>query len=85
MKINKIDIQRTYEKLELKELRTVIDFDTANSSEKTDGDALYYLICALQKCNGKSHKDLGTIEKMEVLNRLDSSIARLKQIKKEIL
>ena len=85
MKINKIDIQRTYEKLELKELRTVIDFDPANSSEKTDGDALYYLICALQKCNGKSHKDLNTIDKMEVLNRLDSTIARLKQIKKEIL
>ena len=62
-----------------------IDVDrNYNGSDKTDGDALYYLICALDKCNGKSHKDLDFSEKMQVLNRLDATISKLNQIKNDI-
>ena len=87
MKINNIEINRKYNwknPIELTNLNVLIDFDTANSDDKPDGDALYYLICSLAKCNGKSHKNLDVIEKMEVLNRLDSTIAKLIQIKKDI-
>lgn len=85
MKINDIKIDRIYNKdIELNDLTVSINFDTSNPSNKPDGDALYYLICALEKCNGKSHKDLDFMEKIEVLNRLDSAIAKLQQIRKEI-
>lgn len=87
MKINNIEINRKYNDknpIELTNLNVLIDFDTANHNNKIDGDALYYLICSLAKCNGKSHKNLDVIEKMEVLNRLDSTIAKLIQIKKDI-
>ena len=86
-KINNIEINRKYSDknpIELTNLNAFIDFDTANPDNKTDGDALYYLIYSLAKCNGKSHKNLDVIEKMEVLNRLDSTIAKLIQIKKDI-
>ena len=87
MKINNIEINRKYNDknpIELTNLNVFIDFDPANPDNKPDGDALYYLICSLVKCNGKSHKNLDVIEKMEVLNRLDSTIAKLIQIKKDI-
>lgn len=85
MKINEIKLDRSYNKdLELNDLNITINFDPTNPSDKPDGDALYYLIFALDKMNGKSHKDLNTIEKMEVLGRLDSAIAKLQQIRKEI-
>lgn len=85
MKINEIKIDKLYNKdRELNNLIVSINFNTANPSDKPDGDALYYLICALDKCDGKSHKDLDFMEKIEVLNRLDSAIAKLQQIRKEI-
>ena len=84
MKINSIKTKRKYNIGELAELVVTIDFDTANTSDKPDGDALYYLICALDKCNGKSHKDLDFMERMEVLNRLDATITKLVQIRKEL-
>ena len=87
MKINNIEINRKYNdknQIELTNLNVFIDFDPANPDNKPDSDALYYLICSLVKCNGKSHKNLDVIEKMEVLNRLDSTIAKLIQIKKDI-
>lgn len=85
MKINGIKIDRNYNNsLELTKLTAIIDFDTANPSDKPDGDALYYLICALDKCCGKSHKDLDFSESLQVLNRLDAAISKLQQIKKEI-
>ena len=85
MKINKIILERSYNKeIELNDLTAIINFDTTNPSDKPDGDALYYLICALDSMNGKSHKDLDFLEKMEVHNRLDSAIAKLQQIRQEI-
>lgn len=85
MKITEIKIDKSYNKdRELNDLIVSINFNTANPSDKPDGDALYYLICALQKCNGKSHKNLDFMEKMEVLNRLNSSIAKLQEIRKEL-
>lgn len=84
MKINSIKTQREYTDSEMISLTAIIDFDTSNPSNKPDGDALYYLICALDKCRGKSHKDLDFMDKMQVLNRLDSAIAKLEQIRKEL-
>lgn len=84
MKINKIDTHREYNDTELDKLSITIDFDTTNPSNKPDGDALYYLICALDKHNSKSHKDLDFMERMQVLNRLDACISKLQEIKKEI-
>lgn len=84
MKINSIKTKREYNIGELTELVITIDFDTANTSDKPDGDALYYLICALDKCKGKSHKDLDLMDKMQVLNRLDATIAKLNQIRKDL-
>ena len=87
MKINKIEINRKYNDKNPKELTNLnafIDFDTANPDDKPDGDALYYLICSLENCNGKSHKNLDVMEKVVVLDKLDSTIAKLIQIKKDI-
>ena len=84
MKINSIKTKREYSECNIGELVITIDFNTANPSDKPDGDALYYLICALDKCNGKSHKDLDFMDKMQVLNRLDATIAKLEQIRKEL-
>jgi hypothetical protein len=85
MKINKIILDRSYNKgIDLNDLTITVNFDTSNPSNKPDGDALYYLICALDKMNSKSHKDLDFMEKMEVHNRLDSAIAKLQQIRQEI-
>lgn len=85
MKINKIIFDRSYNKdIELNNLTITINFDPSNPSNKPDGDALYYLICAIDKMNGKSHKDLDFMEKMEVQNRLDSAISKLQQIRQEI-
>lgn len=84
MKINSIKTKREYDIGELAELVVTIDFDTANTPDKPDGDALYYLICALDKCKGKSHKDLDLMDKMQVLNRLDATIAKLNQIRKDL-
>ena len=84
MKIKKIETHREYEASNLSKLSITIDFDTSNPSNKPDGDALYYLICALDKHDGKSHKDLDVMERIQVLNRLESAIAKLQEIKKEI-
>lgn len=84
MKIDKITTSREYSAMNLDKLSIVIDFDTSNPSNKPDGDAIYYLICALDKCNGKSHKDLDFSEKMQVLGRLDATISKLQQIKNDI-
>lgn len=84
MKINSIKTKREYNIGELAELVVTIDFDTTNPSNKPDGDALYYLICALDKCNGKYHKDLNLMDKMQVLNRLDATITKLDQIRKDL-
>jgi hypothetical protein len=84
MKINSIKTKREYNIGELAELVVTIDFDTSNTSDKPDGDALYYLICALDKCNGKYHKDLNLMDKMQVLNRLDATMAKLDQIRKDL-
>ena len=81
MKINTIKTHKDYN---IGELVITLDFDVANPSDKPDGDALYYLICALKKCEGKSHKDLDFMGKMQVLNRIDATIAKLTQIKKEL-
>ena len=84
MKINTIDTHREYESLNLSKLSITVDFDTSNPSNKPDGDALYYLICAIDKHDGKSHKDLDFMERMQVANRLDACISKLQEIKKEI-
>lgn len=84
MKINKINTEREYDGVYVGKLKITIDFDTSNPDNKPDGDALYYLICALDKCRGKSHKDLDFMSKMEVTNRLDACLAQIKNIKKEM-
>lgn len=84
MKINSIETSRKYENLELSELKITIDFNTANPSELPDGDALYYLICALDKCNGNSFKNLDIIQRMKVSNRLDAAFHKISELKKEL-
>lgn len=85
MKIEKIKMHNSYNRqLEKNVLTVSIDFNIGNINDITDGDALYYLICAMENCNGKSHKDLNTTEKNEVLSKLDSTIIKLQQIRKEI-
>ena len=84
MKINNIETSRKYENLALSELKITIDFNTANPSELPDGDALYYLICALEKCSGKSFKNLDFMEKMAVSNRLDAAYHKISELKKEL-
>jgi len=84
MKINTINTEREYDGVCIDKLKITIDFDTSNPDNKPDGDALYYLICALDKCKGKSHKDLDFMSKMKVVSRLDACLAQIKNIKKEI-
>lgn len=84
MKINSIETSREYENLELSELKITIDFNTCNPDDLPDGDALYYLICALAKCNKKSFKNLDFMEKMAVSNRLDVAFHKISELKKEL-
>ena len=84
MKINNIETTRKYENLALSELKITIDFNTANPSELPDGDALYYLICALEKCSGKSFKNLDFIQRIEVSNRLDAAFHKISELKREL-
>ena len=53
MKINSIKTHKDYN---IGELVINIDFDVANPSDKPDGDALYYLICALESAKGNRTK-----------------------------
>lgn len=84
MKIENIVTNKVLDGATLEKLSIKIDFDTTNPDNKPDGDALYYLICALHICNGKSHKDLDVIESSRFVNRIDACIAQLKNIKKEL-
>jgi hypothetical protein len=84
MKINSIETSRKHENLELSELKITIDFNASNSEDLPDGDALYYLICALEKCSGKSFKDLDFIQRMEVSNRLDAAYHKISELKREL-
>lgn len=76
-----LDIQSN--KTEDEEVVT-IRFNLANNKPLPDGDALYYLINAIRKQNGKDHKSLDIMEKATVSNRIDACIARLKQIKEQM-
>ena len=82
MKVNTIKIDKKHNsKLELEKLQIIIDFDTSNPDNKVDGDALYYLVCGLDKLmNYNDNKEY--IEKVQAISRLDAAKVKIGEILK---
>lgn len=87
MTLDKINIERDWDtNWNLTEMVVTLNIKVGDdiNEDATSADALYYLICALGKCDNKHHTNLNIADEMQVLSRLDATIDKLLQMKSEI-
>ena len=84
MKIKNILENKEYNiKLNIKSLTVNIEFDIENNeTSRVDGDALYYLICALSKYENRDIKEIDVITKIQIINRLDMCKDKIEELKR---
>lgn len=86
MKIKNIFEIKDYDSnYNISRLNVNIEFETTgDESSKVDGEALYYLICALAKYDNKEVNDLDVTTKSQIITRLNMCKDKIKELKKEL-
>ena len=81
MKLDDIYMNRTFTDKPVTMTITInLSFDEDDEyNDKPDADALYYLICAMQKHYGLAYEKLDLMEQLQADVRFDECIVKLKE------
>lgn len=80
MKVTMIKSDKEYRDLELVNETVLINFNSTESNLASQ--ALYYLICGIDKMELKEYSDLDFITSMQVDSRIDHAIELLNKMRK---